>query len=716
MSVPRVAVVKTVIKRGVLVNRQTASARYVVVFLPVIGLLAISAGGEGCLASDTVAFRDTVYSLPEILVEAERISDVEHLGGRPTFLTIIPMDDASHRVSSAAEYLAKTVGVHVRATGGYGAYSTASVRGSSAKQVRVFLDGIPLSQAQSGIVDLADLPTASLSRIEVYRGFGPYDLSGSTIGGVVNLVTKKPGDGPSGQISVSCGSFSTQRYHGTYAFSLSDWDMLAIATAVTSKGDFEFLDDNGTPYNPDDDEIVKRVNNDLDEYEALLKVSRPLGGGMLVTTNQFYYRRQGLPGYSAVQSRTERLTKTYDLSHLSWQRSWAVPFPFKASAGLYYLYRRDHFEDLRPKTPGVKPDEKNYTTSFGGNLRWAASPPAWGQTLRGLVEIGHEAFRPEETFLEVQAGERQTRRTLVVTFEDEIRLFGERVHLVPSARYERHADRTQPFEKIRRDMTTYNRYLVDTTVVHTEMSGAVGLVLSPGRGLSIKANYGRSYRMPSLMEIFGYRGMTVPNPRLGPETGLNRDIGIGWALPPGADAYITLEVAYFSSDVDDLIMFVYVPFAQAAQAINIDSADIEGYECSLACGTWYGFTLSVNLTHLTAINTGPISYMKGKHLPNRPETEASARVVWSHGRISAFYEFDYISGNYWNAYNGVAPNNKGPLFATRRVHTAGIKIPTGIPRTDFSLEVTNITDQQYEDVMGFPLPGRSAVATLMVGL
>jgi iron complex outermembrane receptor protein len=265
-------------------------------------------------------------------------------------------------------------------------------------------------------------------------------------------------------------------------------------------------------------------------------------------------------------------------------------------------------------------------------------------------------------------------------------------------------------------MTTYNRLLIDTTVVREEISGTVGLVLTPGLGLRVKANYGRSYRVPSLMELFGYRGMTVPSPGLEPETGLNRDVGVGWEFESEGARYITAEFAYFWSDVEDLIMFVYVPFAQAAQAINIDSADIEGYECSISCGTWHGLALDANLTHLTAINTGPVSYMTGKHLPNRPRDEASVAVRWSYRGVQAFYEFDYIAENYLNANNGVGPNNKGPLFDTRRLHAAGVGVPTGIPHTDFSIEIRNITDERYEDVMGFPLPGRSVSATLMVSL
>jgi outer membrane cobalamin receptor len=666
----------------------------------------------GGLASESVALQDTVYRLPEILIEAERVSDLENLKNRPAFIAVIPIDNTSRQVSSAAEYLARAVGCHVQTAGGYGAYSTASVRGSSAKQVRVYIDGIPINQSQSGIIDLSDIPLAALERIEVYRGFGPYDLSGSSIGGVINLVTRGPDPERRGRISASVGSLSTLKLQGSYAFTQSGWDIFAVGAVTTTDGDFEFLDDNGTPYNTADDAVVDRINNNLDEYEGLIKATSKIGGGTFVASNQFLYRRQGLPGYSALQSRTERMTRTYDLIHLAWHRPLARAVPIQTAFGIYYLYRLDHFEDRRPKGPGVKPDEENRTISIGANLRWNLPLPRIRQTMRGMLEIGREAFQPRETFTETLSGERQSRLTFVATLEDEVSLAEDRIRLIPSGRYERYTDRTQTFEQVRRDMTTYNRDLKDTTITHTQGIGSMSLVLAPGSGVTIKANYGRYYRIPSLMETFGYRGMTVPNPGLEPETGLNRDIGLRWEAALIEKVRASLEYAYFWSDVDDLIMYVYVPFAQASQAINIDSAEIEGYECSIACGSWRGFSLSANLTYLHAINRGPIAYMNGKHLPNRPEIEAYGRVDWQQKGFSAFYEFDYVSGNYWNAYNGKAPNNKGPLFPIRRLHSLGFTLPAGLPRTGLTLEVRNIADEVYEDVMGYPLPGRSVYGTI----
>ena len=666
--------------------------------------------------SPTVTLSDTVYHLSEILVEAERMADIEEIESRPGFIAIVPLDDVSRRVTSAGEYLAQTVGFHVRSTGGYGAYSSASVRGSSAQQVKVFLDGVPLHQAQSGAVNLADLPTVSISRIEVYRGYGPFDLSGSSLGGVVNLVTQRPGEHGRGHLSLSYGSLSTAKFGGSYSLSSRAWDFLALGSFMSTDGDYDFLDDNGTPYTQSDDAVVKRVNNQLEEFEGLFKATGPLGGGTLVASSQFYFRNQGLPGYSTVQSETEEMAKKYNLSHLAWHLRGRTGNGSRMELGLYYLYQIDHFADGRLVASGGKPDERNRTASFGGTCRWGLSLPALRQSIRGLVAFTSESFRPDEMDETTVYGETQTRNTLAVSMEDEVFVYGNRLRLVPALRFETYTDRTTPFESVRADMSVYFRSMSEEKIRHSETTGRVGLVFKPGAGFTIKANYGKYQRIPSLMELFGYRGMVIPNVGLRPETGINRDIGVRWDKAFGEGRSISIEGTYFESDVDDLIMYTYLQWARAAQAVNINSAEIEGNEFSISAGSLFGFAFTGNLTRLRAIDTGPVSYTNGKYLPNRPELEAYARLTWDGYRVSAFYEFDYVSGNYWNAYNGVAPNNKGPLFDIRRFHGAGVTLPTGLPRTVFTLEVKNITDERVEDIMGYPLPGRSVFGTLTISL
>ena len=84
-------------------------------------------------------------------------------------------------------------GVTVMRTGSIGAASTITLRGSSADEVRVFVDGVPVNIASGGAVDMSTLPLGDVERVEVYRGTSPLAFGESALGGVVSITTRTPG-------------------------------------------------------------------------------------------------------------------------------------------------------------------------------------------------------------------------------------------------------------------------------------------------------------------------------------------------------------------------------------------------------------------------------------------------------------------------------------------------------------------------------------------
>lgn len=85
------------------------------------------------------------------------------------------------------EALEREAGLRVIRRGGAASYSTLSIRGSNANQVRVYLDGIPLNNAVSGEVNLGDLNPQLIGQVEIHRSGSSSSLAGSAIGGSVNL-------------------------------------------------------------------------------------------------------------------------------------------------------------------------------------------------------------------------------------------------------------------------------------------------------------------------------------------------------------------------------------------------------------------------------------------------------------------------------------------------------------------------------------------------
>ena len=132
----------------------------------------------------------------------------------PAFVEQIPVQEAKVGLS-LPELLDQAVGIEVRRHGGMGSFSTVSIRGSTSEQVQIYLDGIPLNQALGGGVDLGGLPLSGVERVEVFRGAIPARLGGNSIGGVIQIRTRRPDGARRVRFQASAGSFGFRQVSGS---------------------------------------------------------------------------------------------------------------------------------------------------------------------------------------------------------------------------------------------------------------------------------------------------------------------------------------------------------------------------------------------------------------------------------------------------------------------------------------------------------------------
>jgi iron complex outermembrane receptor protein len=67
-----------------------------------------------------------------------------------------------------------------------------TIRGFNQRYVPIFYDGIPISVPNDGYVDAGVLSTDNLSQITVSKGLSSVLYGTNTMGGVINLVSRKP--------------------------------------------------------------------------------------------------------------------------------------------------------------------------------------------------------------------------------------------------------------------------------------------------------------------------------------------------------------------------------------------------------------------------------------------------------------------------------------------------------------------------------------------
>ncbi|MBC3879741.1 TonB-dependent receptor plug domain-containing protein, partial [Undibacterium sp. FT79W] len=69
---------------------------------------------------------------------------------------------------------------------------TVAVRGFDSRQVPLFIDGIPVYVPYDGYVDFNRFSTADLAAIQVAKGFSSLAYGPNTLGGAINLISRKP--------------------------------------------------------------------------------------------------------------------------------------------------------------------------------------------------------------------------------------------------------------------------------------------------------------------------------------------------------------------------------------------------------------------------------------------------------------------------------------------------------------------------------------------
>lgn len=644
------------------------------------------------------------YVLGPIEVRGRRLDEVPDTSA---FATVVPAGREAAEGGDVADLLAEIPGVQVRRYGGLGDFSTMSIRGSTPGQVRIFFDGVPLTRARSDVVNLSDLPLDQLDRIEVYRGVSPLSVSASALAGVVNLISRDPTDPPSFSVIAGGGSFGTRKVSATGSAkaaeggALGDLGAIVSTTYLGSQGNFPFEDDNGTLSNPNDDEIVDRRNNAFNSGEALAKLVYALDdANELSLLNDFYANSQGVPGIGAFQSTDAHLFEIRNLSYLRWDTAPQTPFPLGVQSTAYFVYGQQDFSDPLGEIGLGRQDTHNqtYATGIGseGNAQLGA------HDLEARIDLGGEIFAPRNLLTPDLSEPDQSRLTVGIGVGDTWGVFDDLLLIQPQIRFEHASD-------------FFGGLVGPGGIVEETSSGSdadlftprLGLTLRVREDLALKANGGRYARLPTFGELFGNQGSVIGNPNLKPETGINADIGFAYTpITDGSGPIdrLRVESALFLSEVDDLIVFVQNS-QRTAIPRNVASTRTWGLELGVTTLLWQQIGLALAYTYQDARDLSGIPGRDGNQIPGQPADDLYVRADWLNGIAQPYYELAFLADNYLDQANFLR-------VPARAVQTAGLTVPLPRWALEATVEVRNFTDNQVEDVAGYPLPGISVFGSL----
>ncbi|HET9480670.1 MAG TPA: TonB-dependent receptor [Candidatus Polarisedimenticolia bacterium] len=634
-------------------------------------------------------------------------------------VTVLRADAFASRIASLAELLAEASGLQVRSLGGLGAFATVSIRGSTAEQVNIYLDGVLLNPAPGGGVNLADLSLAGIDSIEIYRGFTPAWLSTGAIGGAIHIRTRRPAPGG----AQASGSLGYGSWHTAEATVAASWGGERSGGVVTfdgarSEGDFRFWNDNGTDFQPEDDGWETRLNNEFwrGELSARTEIA-PAPESRFAMDVSLARRRQGVPGIDAFQSQTARAEMTRGLVKAGYERDALAGGTLSLALDAHYSVTLNEFADEAGDTApgGVPADAENLADAAGPSLllRWHPRRKDGPSHFASLLLSGRmETAERTDHLNQVPARGEARRLGYTVSLQDEVHFAGGRLVVTPSVRWERF---TSDFEA-----APGVTEIPAADAADAGLTGRLGAAWRPAPALLLRASAGRFYRVPGFIEIFGDQGSVKGGEDLVPEEGINYEVGAAWKTGPhGQLKRLELETSLFRSDAENLIQFVQTSQSHVV-ARNTRRARIQGAELSAGLDLFDWFSGALNYTYQRAqdLNT----FTRGSDLPGRPRHEASARATARRAWGRLFYEFDYVGPNWVDTAAAVVGGASGAgrprdlyRIPGRYFHDAGLTLFAGA-RLELTAEVDNIFNVRTVDVARYPLPGRTALLKLRLRL
>ena len=446
------------------------------------------------------------------------------------------------QATQAVDVLARLPGVTVSPSGGFGQPTSVFVRGAENAQSLVLIDGVRLNDPADvgGGFDFGGLTISQFDRVEVVRGSQSVLWGSRAIGGVINFITRRPGEKWEGRAQADYGWRNRKQLSASITGKAGPVGLSLGGNWLKGDGYSAFSEDRGAT---ERDRFESRAVNARAEVELAAGLSLDAGG--YYTKADYGYDNTGSDALHVGSKRDATLYTNLRYSGLDDRLNGRIGFGLTDSNrvsnhavfGPYITDgRNERFEGQVSFTPapivtlliGAETEKSEFGDNFGS-----------ADTTRIDSVYGTATLRPVSG-LTVNAG----------------------------LRHDSHQDFGQK----------------------TSFSASGAWVLGENAPI-LRASYGEGFKAPSLYQLYTNTGFGA----LKPELAKAYDIGIE---QPFADGHGKASLTWFDRTTRNLIDFDFATFTY----FNIGSTRSKGVEAAVEVTDWRGFDAQLSFTWLDAIN------------------------------------------------------------------------------------------------------------------
>jgi outer membrane receptor for ferrienterochelin and colicins len=528
----------------------------------------------------------------DIIVQATRSR--RRVQDEPVRVEVIGQEEIEEKLlmrpGNISMILAETGGIRVQVTSPSLGAANVRVQGMRGRYTQILADGLPLYGGQASSLGLLQIPPSDLGRVEVIKGAASALYGGQALGGVINLVSRRPGDTPSGEVILNATTRDGQDFSAYGSAPIGKGWSGSMLTTLNRQ----------TAHDLDGEGWIDIPGYDRWSIRPRLFWDGQDGSSIFVTLGAMNEERRGgtLSGRTAPDG--QAFEQNQDTRRLD--------------AGIVYERPVGETGFLQLRASGVDLDHRH---RFGSLLEkdrhhtWSAEASLSGDTW-GASWLGGVAVQADDYGSDPFPGF-DYRYTSPAVFAQVERDFSEQLTLAASARWDEH-----------------DRY-------GGQFSPRLSMLYRPGP-LTVRASWGRGFYAPTpFVEETEAAGLSRLEPLYGlkAETAETASIDFGYASGPW-ETSLTL----FGSDIDD---------AARLRTVGADRVSLEnipgvtrtrGLE---ALARWRSGPLVVTSSYLYVDATEPEETGVGRRdVPLTPRHSAGMVAMWEEhdrGRIGfeAYY-------------------------------------------------------------------------------
>ena len=626
-----------------------------------------------------LSVEDTIENLSIRLKEGSVLLDGLDVVGRfpskhiPDFTENINTNELKNSNSETiSELFRDVVGVDVQMEHNTGRNVNLSIRGSSDykpggynNRVLVLLDGFQVSIPNSGSVDWNALPLEFIDNIEIAKGPVSSLYGQNSMGGVINLVTKKSQEEFS-KIKVNLGSFN--RRDVSLGLNRENKNGLSYLTLL------QYKEGDGHRFN-----AQHRQNN------FYFKAHSPKS--TFTTSIMINKSFNGQPGFdkperpSLISYRLSDRDSIYFQFFKRFDFEDNQNFDFSFNVNHFYTYYRD-----REDVPESEEQGDTYYNDLSANLRFEYQ---WLFNDKIYLIVGDDIIFDQSDitiFNNIYDKPWQLTNGTFARTQFEI---NEKLLFSIGARYDyRSIDPGGAYNRI-----SFNAF-----------SPKINFTYNSNNFTRWNFGLSKGFRAPSFSELFlkyatDYGLNHQGNPNLKPEELYAIDIGYNYTNL--SDINFSINTFYYL--YNDMIDFIYALPVTSKNRTDVNSVGLET-NLSFNLSSYWKFNIGYTYLEVDDINDiDPILY--------RPKHKIVSKIIYQKNKMNHTLSFNFQSEQDYqdflsDDYQFIDSEIRFPLEKLDSLLLINYTGSYQFNDVDFSLKVSNILDMEYELIQDYPMPGR----------